>query len=351
MKVVRRPVYGSNSCQVSRAAKNALEKARNRSSDLNVIDLLDQAEAAVGPPECDAVRYKILFEKACEHIGVTSASGTAMLLDSGERSPESSGDLRTLISGATRSGTTSKGLKFHVYYAPDGEMFGRTTTKRNTESNDTGTWEINQDDKICQQWRKWRDRKRYCFTITPLGGNRYLADSTGTENSVSQGDTQGLDSRVTKSASTADPVPVESKPEVATEVASTSSNANNDATTTTVSTVSSAKAEIDYRSLSGTYRVEISGLEAKRWLNSSDRTLKLVQNGTSVTGKLGSNISIWGQVTGNWVKFEYINRGVVGEGEWLFDSRRSAASGTWKSGSTNARISNTPNVWNLIRTE
>jgi hypothetical protein len=54
---------------------------------------------------------------------------------------------------------------------------------------------------------------------------------------------------------------------------------------------------------------------------------------------------------GNQVKFEYMNRSAIGEGEWLFDARRSAASGTWKPGSTNARTSNTPNLWNLTRIE
>ena len=92
---------------------------------------------------------------------------------------------------------------------------------------------------------------------------------------------------------------------------------------------------------------EIPG-EPAAW---SDRKLKLAQNGNSVTGELGSNISIWGRMMGNQVKFEYMNRSAIGEGEWLFDARRSAASGTWKPGSTNARTSNTPNLWNLTRIE
>ena len=68
LKLVENPLAGqdSNSCKISKAAKKALKEARGRSDNSDVIDLLNQAETAVKPPECDAVRYKILLEKACE---------------------------------------------------------------------------------------------------------------------------------------------------------------------------------------------------------------------------------------------------------------------------------------------
>lgn len=111
--------------------------------------------------------------------------------------PDSELDLRALVSGATRSGVSSKGWRFHVYAAPDGQMFVRTETNKKKVLNATGTWEINQSNQLCENFNDIP--QGYCLTVTPLGGNRYMTQATEPSSRIevafNEGDTQGLDTR------------------------------------------------------------------------------------------------------------------------------------------------------------
>jgi len=93
--------------------------------------------------------------------------------------PPAAIELRSYLAGNTSSGKTEKQLEFHVYNSPDGSMFGRTTSKYNKESQDSGTWEVNKDSQYCRKWNKWRDGKRDCFQVYALEGNKFRMKAIG----------------------------------------------------------------------------------------------------------------------------------------------------------------------------
>jgi hypothetical protein len=110
-------------------------------------------------------------------------------------------DMKNVVSGNTESGDTKgsradNSYKFHIYYNPNGTMLGRSTSKTNTEYEDSGAWEILDSGQICATWKKWLDHKQYCYLMEALGGGRYRSTAVGKsyESIVEfrKGDPEGL---------------------------------------------------------------------------------------------------------------------------------------------------------------
>ena len=124
----------------------------------------------------------------------TTASLSSQQIDHGN--PDSAKTLWNLLAGNTWSGKTRKGTKFSIYFAPDGKVFGKSRTRRNMVSIDSGDWNVNHVGEYCRRWQEWFDRVRECFNVTHIGGDKYMVnaigDSKGTEVVIAKGDTQGL---------------------------------------------------------------------------------------------------------------------------------------------------------------
>jgi hypothetical protein len=126
--------------------------------------------------------------------------------------PPAAMELRTYIAGNTLSGKTKKGSIWHVYHAADGTMLGRSTNKYNTESQDSGTWEITKDSQRCVKWNKWLGGKRVCFQFYALEGNKFRMKAIGKSRviivTIREGDPEGLGNEISVATQT---LPMESK--------------------------------------------------------------------------------------------------------------------------------------------
>ena len=84
-------------------------------------------------------------------------------------------DIKTLLSGATGTGTTSRGSSYVGQYNADGTMSGSVADGKHT---DTGTWRI-VGDEYCSTWSKWRNGSEACFTVEALGDDEYRFNEGG----------------------------------------------------------------------------------------------------------------------------------------------------------------------------
>lgn len=143
-----------------------------------------------------------------EKSGAINPDATALNSDL----PPAAMELRTYIAGNTSSGKTRKGDRYHVYSRPDGTMFGRSTSKYNKESQDSGTWEITKDSQYCRKWNKWREGKRDCFQVYALEGNKFRMKAIGKRYesifTLRQGDPEKLENEISVAAQS---LPTESK--------------------------------------------------------------------------------------------------------------------------------------------
>lgn len=110
--------------------------------------------------------------------------------------PPAAMELRTYIAGNTSSGKTRKGDTYRVYSSPDGTMFGKSTSKYNKESQDSGIWEITRDSQYCQKWNKWLGGKRNCYQVYALEGNKFRMKAIGKSYesifTIREGDPEGI---------------------------------------------------------------------------------------------------------------------------------------------------------------
>lgn len=85
--------------------------------------------------------------------------------------------------------------------------------------------------------------------------------------------------------------------------------------------------------ISGTYISFITGNTQTLDLNGQQPLVKLVQNGSSITGKYGdSSGKIWGDLDGDTFKFEWSSKsGNTGKGRWIFNPESNEITGTWNS--------------------
>ena len=73
-------------------------------------------------------------------------------------------ELRNLFSGNTATGDSTRG-KWHVYWAPDGKAFMRSSSGR----TDEGSWEINDDGEFCRQFANFGGGRKACFIYVQKG--------------------------------------------------------------------------------------------------------------------------------------------------------------------------------------
>ena len=101
----------------------------------------------------------------------TLACGTLLLAATTgfAQQPLPATEMRKLLSDHTTFGIAETGVRFHVYYRPDGKMFGESRGRY----YDVGTWNVADDGKYCRQWSKWRDGARDCFEMYDLGEGKY----------------------------------------------------------------------------------------------------------------------------------------------------------------------------------
>lgn len=79
-----------------------------------------------------------------------------------------SGDgIKALLSGASVSGTTSKGAPYRVMYNADG-----TVSLATEYFSDTGTWRI-KGDTYCAKWKTIRRGNEACFSMVSHGDVDY----------------------------------------------------------------------------------------------------------------------------------------------------------------------------------
>jgi len=270
---------------------------------------LDEATLSfwfIDPSVANGVRKKISLSgidyKQAEGTGGSNASPVEEIM--------TASDMRILISGNTESGKSNKGSRYLIYYNPNGTMHGRSTSKYNTESNDSGVWEILDSGQICNTWKKWLDHKQQCYLIYDLGDGQYRSTAVGNSyESISvfrKGDPEGLSGEQ--------------------------------------ATQSKILAGFDY---TGTYTSEITGDDRHIFIGSSV-DVSLTQNGNTISGTIGdSQGKIWGDVIGNAIKFGwYATGGYTGSGEWKVGTDSSELQGIWNSASRNQG-----GVWNLKKTE
>jgi len=111
---------------------------------------------------------------------------------------------RSLIAGNTASGGSENGKTihengdtFHIYYAPDGKVFGRVTEGMfHSEYEDSGTWELTAAGQFCETWNRWRNHERICFLTSVLENGKFQMDAIGKPYSdileIREGDPEGV---------------------------------------------------------------------------------------------------------------------------------------------------------------
>ena len=74
--------------------------------------------------------------------------------------------------------------------------FGRSISRFNKESRDTGSWKINQDSQYCRTWDNWRDGSEVCYQVFSLEGGKLRMKAIGKRQDIvfalQQGDSEGL---------------------------------------------------------------------------------------------------------------------------------------------------------------
>ncbi len=91
-----------------------------------------------------------------------------------EAKPLSGEEIRQLVTGKRIYLSTPLGGELPLYYQPNGSVNGSGEAiglGRFFAPRDSGRWFIT-GNRLCQQFEKWYDGQRLCFTVTDLGNNR-----------------------------------------------------------------------------------------------------------------------------------------------------------------------------------
>jgi predicted secreted protein len=216
---------------------------------------------------------------------------------------------RNLLSGNTATGKTEKGSTWHVYHATDGTMLGRSTTRNNSESQDSGTWEITEEGKFCGRWRKWRGGSRDCFTMGRNGDGRFRDKAINKSYeyiyTIREGDPEGL---ARGSAAVNKQLPPGFK-------------------------------------FTGRYLSENSGKKGKTLSDMTGEEVILVQTGGEISGTFLGSGKIWGRIEGDTIQYDYFApNGNTGIGEWEVSADGSELRGSWIPSTRNYS-----GTWNLYR--
>jgi len=77
--------------------------------------------------------------------------------------------LKALYPGLVTRTVTHRDNVITNRYKPDGTVEGRTANG----STDSGVWQI-EGDRVCTQWKKWEQGKRYCGVLIRFGDQYQL---------------------------------------------------------------------------------------------------------------------------------------------------------------------------------
>lgn len=100
-------------------------------------------------------------------------------------------EIGELLSGNTVriTGVKSK-REFHAFYAKDGRVF-----LKSGELQDTGTWELEPDGRLCTTWKSLRGGQRGCFDVHVIDGQVWFYVAGTDVASAGQGEVTPGDPR------------------------------------------------------------------------------------------------------------------------------------------------------------
>ena len=85
-------------------------------------------------------------------------------------------EIKRFVDGKRIYLQTPLGGEFPLFYKSNGKVDGSGDAiglGRFVRPNDSGRWWV-RDNRLCQEWERWYDGKRFCFTLKKVDGNTLI---------------------------------------------------------------------------------------------------------------------------------------------------------------------------------
>jgi hypothetical protein len=118
-------------------------------------------------------------------IPALASAGTLKSMDKDEVTTTFKDKTITTISAATLNNEVISD-SFSGYFANDGKMLGKFASQpKDQPQDDTGTWNVNSEGKLCYKWDHWNSGKDKCAAIYKLSnGLLVINDQNGFESFI-----------------------------------------------------------------------------------------------------------------------------------------------------------------------